>query len=332
MKDNQVFKHDLLMRMISELGTEYVNTKKIDCILDDIFSKYDVYKISTDLSVSDISDKVVMFLQSRRLEGKSEKTIKNYFYLLRKFSSFSNKQIKDITLNDLRAFIVQESVNVKQSTANTKIECIQNFFSWLTEEEIIDKNPSKKLPNLKIPRRLRQSLTLEELERIRLACSTNRERAIIEFLIGTGCRVSEIIDVNIEHLDMNNNTIRVIGKGDSEREIFFNEKTRLHINNYINERRDNNNALFVSERKPYKRLGSRAIEKIVNKIGVKAGFSKSIFPHLFRHSFATIGLKNGASMTTIQNVLGHSSVSTTERYAETNLENVKYEYNHHMIQ
>lgn len=332
MNNNMEFKNDLLIKLATNLEINYMNQKKVESIIDELFCDYNVFKIETSLTVSDIGEKVVMFLQAKKLEGKAEGTIQNYFYFLRKLANFSNKQVKDITLNDLRGFISKECSGLQQTTINNKIESIQNFFRWLKDEEIIDTDPSRKLPVVKIPKKLRQSLTLEEVEKLRLACIDTRERAIIEFLFGTGCRVSEAISINIKDLDMHENKVLVIGKGSVERHLFFNEKTRLHINNYLNERKDNNEALFVSKRKPYERIGRKGMQKIINKIGERAGFDKTIFPHLFRHTFATLGLKNGASMSTLQSLLGHSSIATTQRYAETNLENVRYEYDHHMIQ
>ena len=200
----------------------------------------------------------------------------------------------------------------------------------MVDEEIIDKDPSRKLPQVKLPKRLRNSLTVEEIEKLRLACSNTRERALLELLFSTGCRLSEVVGINVEDLNFHDCSIRVIGKGNKERIVYFNAKAKVHIENYLKERPGSSEALFVTSKKPFKRIGDRGIQKIINKIATKAEFDKSVFPHLFRHSMATLGLQNGASIITIQRLLGHSNVTTTERYTETNMETVKHEYKQSM--
>lgn len=326
---------ELITRITIAIGTElnlnYTNQNKVIEILENTFADYNINKKETLLTTSDITDKIVLYLKAKGIEGIAEATIQNYFYLLRKFSAFTNKQVTDININDLREFITLESKNIKQSTINTKIRYIQNFFKWLVEEEIIEKDPSKKLPNLKIPKKLRNSLTIEELERLRLACKTTRERALIEFLVSTGCRLSEVVNINTEQLNFNDNSVIVTGKGNKQRLVYFNEKTKLYIENYLNERTDNNEALFVYEKRPFNRLKNRGVECVIQRVAQRANFDKSVFPHLFRHTFATLGLRSGVSIVSIQNLLGHTSVMTTERYIDVSNENIKHEYYKHMI-
>lgn len=326
MNSNEEFKTKLIINIANEVNINYATQEVVSNIIDNMLQEYTVTKIETSLAVSDITEKITMYLQAKRLEGVASGTLQNYFYLLRKLALYSHKQVKDINLNDLRGFLFQECEGLKPSTTNMKVTYIQNFFRWMVEEEIIDKDPSRKLPQVKLPKRLRTGLTVEELEKLRLACIDTRERAIIELLFATGCRLSELVGINIDDLNYSDNSIRVIGKGNKERTVFFNTKAKVHIDNYLKDRKGQDNALFVSIKRPYKRIHSKGIQKIIKNISERAGFEKSVFPHLFRHSFASIGLQNGASITTIQSLLGHSSVITTEKYAETSLENVKYEY------
>ena len=332
------------MNCINEFTTNFIielnNKINLTCeeqniiikTLENYIDKYEINKKELIVLDSDIKEKLILYLQSKKLEGLSEGTLKNYFYLLRKLVDFTYKRVNEITLTDLRAFILKESEGLKQTSVNTKIMCIQSFFKWLHEEEYIDKDPSKKLPVIKTPKRLRNSLTLEEVEKLRLACENYRDRAIIEILIATGCRLSEIVGMNIDSLNLIENSIKVIGKGTKERVVFFNDKTKVHINNYLNSRKDDEPALFIATKKPFNRLGQRSIEKDINRIAKKANIDKSVYPHLFRHTFATHALANGASMATIQTILGHSSVATTEKYAAVSIDNVKIEYKQHMIQ
>lgn len=328
MNHNEEFKRNLLIKVTDQININYEKQQIIENILIELLQDYTVNKIETALTVSDIPDKVTMYLQAKRLEGIAEGTLQNYFYLLRKLAASSNKQVKDINLNDLRYFLFKECEGLKASTVNSKIMYLQSFFKWLCDEEIIDKDPSRKLTLVKLPKRLRNSLSIEEIEKLRIACSDTRDRAIIELLFSTGCRLSELVSINVSDLNFVDNSIKVIGKGNKERIIFFNDKTKVYLENYLKDRKGSSDALFTSLKRPYQRVESRGIQVIINKIAKRARFDKSVFPHLFRHSMATIGLQNGASITTIQHLLGHSSVLTTEKYIQTNIDNVKYEYKH----
>ena len=331
MNHNEEFKRNLLIKLIDNVEINFKQQQIIEGILVELLQDYTVSKIETALTVSDIPEKVTMYLQAKRLEGLSDLTLKNYFYLLRKLAAFSHKQVKDINLNDLRTFLFQECEGLKETTMQVKVTYLQSFFKWLADEDIIDKDPSRKLPRIRVPQRLRNALTIEEVEKLRMACIDVRERAILEMLLATGCRLSELIGMNTEDLNFKDNSIRVIGKGNKERIVFFNPRTKVHLDKYLENRKGNSEALFVASRKPYNRLGSRAVEKIINKIATRAGFDKAVFPHLFRHTMASLGLQAGANIVAIQSLLGHSSVTTTERYAQNNLENVKHEYNQNMI-
>ncbi|MGL5718026.1 MAG: site-specific tyrosine recombinase/integron integrase [Paraclostridium sp.] len=332
MNDKKQLTTNFIIKLSKSINLNYEQQQIVISIFEECIGEYDLSKKELVIVESDIQEKILLYLQTKKLQGLSEKTLQNYFYLLRKFTVAFNKCVADITINDLRAFIVSETTGLKQTTINTKIMYIQSFFKWLHEEEYIDKDPSIKLPIVKTPKRLRNSLTLEEVERLRLACTTYREKALIEILIATGCRVSEVSGMNKEDLNLHENTIRVIGKGDKERIVFFNEKTRVHLNNYLKERNDDIAALFTATRKPFNRLGPRTLQKEINQIAKKAKFDKSVFPHLFRHTFATHGLRNGASLITIQNLLGHCNIATTEKYISTSVDNVRHEYKQHMIQ
>ena len=330
MNHNEEFKRTLMIKMIDSININYANQQIIERILVELLQDYTLIKNETSLTISDIPEKITMYLQAKKLEGLSDLTLQNYFYFLRRLSEHTHKQVRDITLNDLRMFLFKECEGIKPSTANTKVCYLQSFFKWMVDEEIIDKDPSRKLPQVRLPKRLRNSLTIEEIERLRIACIDTRERALIELLFSTGCRLSEVIGINLEDLNYQDLSIRVIGKGNKERIVYFNTKAKVHIENYIKERPGYSEALFVTSKKPYKRVGCRGIQLIINKIADRAGFDKSVFPHLFRHSMATLTLQNGASIITIQKLLGHCNVTTTEKYAETNMDNVKHEYRQSM--
>lgn len=332
MNCNEEFIVKAIGKLTLEFGFDWQEQRKINEILHLALYGYNVLSTETSLVGSDIEEKIILYLQVKKLEHYSDSTLKNYFYTLRKFESFIKKPIATITKNDIRFFLANCYPNCKASTINSKIFCLKGFFQWLTDEEIIPKNPARLIKDTKIPKRLRKSLTVEELEKLRISCNTDRERAILEFIFATGCRVSEVVNVNISDIDFNSNRLKVIGKGDKQRIVYINDKTKVYLLKYLNTRKDNNPALFISEKFPYDRMGKRGIEVVISKLGERANLGKPVYPHLLRHTMATLGLQSGADITTIQHLLGHTSPCTTQTYAEQNNANLQHEYNQHFIQ
>ncbi|NFE73389.1 integrase [Clostridium botulinum] len=332
MNCNEEFVIKTIGKLTLEFNLNWEQQKIVrDCLYYSLYN-YEVVSKEKSLIKGDMPEKILLYLSVKKLAGYSAATLKNYKYLLDKLSAFLNKPVTTITVNDIRMFLIIQGKGKKPSTINSMIFYIKAFFNWLESEDLITKNPVKKLEINKLPKRLRKALTLEELERLRIACKTNRERALLEFLFSTGCRVTETVDCNITDLNFNENILKVVGKGDKERIVCFGEKTKLYLKKYIYEdrRKDNDPALFVSEKFPYKRLSKRGIELIISKLGKRADFNKNIFPHLLRHTMATVGLQNGANLITIQQLLGHTDPATTQIYAQNSIENIKYEYKQHM--
>lgn len=332
MNCNEEFVIKALGKLTLEFNFDWKEQKKIGEILHLALYGYDILSQEKSLMVSDLQEKIMLYLQVKKLENYSEATLKNYFYTLRKFESYIKKPVAAINKNDIRYFLATCYTELKPSSMNSKIYCLKGFFQWLADEEIIPKNPARLIKDNKTPKRLRESLTVVELEKLRLACNTLRERALLEFIFATGCRVSEVVNVKVSDLNLNDNSVRVVGKGDKERIVCFNDKTKLHLQNYINSRRDVNPSLFLSEKFPFNGLQKRGIEVIVSRIGERADIGRPVFPHLLRHTMATLGLQAGADLTTIQHLLGHTTPSTTQIYAENSLENIKHEYKQHFIQ
>jgi integrase/recombinase XerD len=331
MNCNEEFVIKAIGKLTLEFNFDWEQQRKVRDALYYALYNFEVHTLEKALIKGDIREKIFLYLKVKKLAGYSDKTLENYNYVLEKMANFINKPVATITTNDLRMFLIIQSEGKKASTINSNTFYIKAFFSWLELEELIPKNPAKKLETTKLPKRLRKSLTVEELEKIRIACKDDRDRALVEFLFATGCRVSEVVDCNIDDLDFSSNTLRVIGKGNKERIVCFSDKAKLYIKRYLDNREDSNSALFIGIRRPFNRLGKRAIELIIHNIAERAGFNKSVFPHLLRHTMATLGLQNGANIVTIQHLLGHTDPSTTQIYAENSIENIKHEYKQHMI-
>lgn len=265
-----------------------------------------------------------IYANSMKLEGLSEETIKNKCYTLKALNRYLEKDINKISVADLKMYILHKQTTCKSNTLNTIITTIKSFFNFLYDEGYLDINPSRKLKKVKETKRLRKSLNDITLEQVRLTCSNKRDRALIEFSYSTGLRVSELVKLDINDLDFTSNKLSVIGKGNKERFVMFSDIAKFYIKQYLNERRDDNPALFVSIKKPYNRIGKRGIEKIFTKIKDTLGM-KELYPHLLRHTFAT-KLAATADITVVQKLLGHSSINTTMVYTEINDDKVNYQY------
>lgn len=328
------YSEEVTIKLVNSIGELYSNLdlrELRNCIVKILYD-YEITKAERALVVSDLEEKAMIYLQNLKIEGKSIQTIKNYFYTLRAFNKVIRKPVNAISLQDLRMYVAQFSNSHEKSTVNTLTSNLKSFFKWLELEEYIEKNPARRLQQIKLPKRLRKSLTADELERLRDSCVTTRERAILEFLFATGARVSEVEHVNISDLNSNNNSLRIIGKGDKERIVYFSPKAKLYLQKYLLERPKIEGALFITTRYPYTRLGRRSIEREISNIAKRAGFDKKVFPHLLRHTMATLGLKSGANIITIQHLLGHTVPATTQIYAETSQDDVRHEYNQHFMQ
>lgn len=301
-------------------------------ILEEELYQYDLQKAETSLvPVNSMPEKIMIFLASKKLDGRSGETLKSYKRYLVLFSRFIQKEPENINTMDIRMFLATFSKrNVKNSTMGTVISTLKSFFSWLHTEEYIVRNPMAKIQTTKKEKHLRKALTHEELEMLRVACKDDRERAMIEFLYSTGCRLDEVLKLNRNDIRWDDGGINVIGKGNKERIVYMNAKAKVHVWRYLSTRKDENEALFVGTRQPFERLGDRGFEKIIGQIGKRAGLTQSVFPHLIRHTTATHMLQNGASLMEVQEYLGHDSPTTTQIYAKLDREAVKISHRKHL--
>ena len=293
-----------------------------------ILKDYIIIKDS-DEQRSDLNRRIKYYLGAKRIDGLSERTLKNYRYNLEMFAEHMNKSAAKITTDDIRGYIgyLAENRHLAETSLQTHINTLRAFFGWLHIEEKIKKNPMAKIKSLKLDKKgARQALTVEELERLRDACRGYREKALVEFLVSSGCRLSEVAQLSASDLDLIGRTVRVTGKGDKDRQVYFSVRARLMVQEYMVSRKGGT-GLFVSSKSPYEPLKPRAIQRIVRAISERAGLEKHVHPHLLRHTFATHALNGGMDFTVIQKLLGHEDVSTTQIYAEMSDETIKHQYN-----
>lgn len=293
-----------------------------------IMKDYNITRES-DETRSDLRRRIKYYLGAKKIDGLSERTLKNYKANLESFAAKVEKSTAKITTDDIRGYIayLDETRHLKETSLQTHINTLRAFFGWLTVEEKIKKNPMAKIKSLKLDKKgARQALTVEELERLRDACVTYREKALIEFLVSSGCRLSEVAQLRAADLNLADRSVQVTGKGDKDRVVYFSVRARLMVQEYIVQRKGGD-GLFVSSKSPYEPLKPRAIQRIVRSLSERAGLEGRVHPHLLRHTFATHALNGGMDVTVIQRLLGHEDIATTQIYAELNEEGVRHQYN-----
>lgn len=313
------------------LATTY-STKDIEVILnqlDIVAYNYDISQKETSVMVynSDIPEIVKIYLVSKKVEGLSEQTLYNYGNALRKFFFELQKAPDKISSNDIRVYLYRyQQANGTSNRSLDKIrQMICGFFNWATCEGYLEKNPALTIKPIKYESEERKPLTQIELEYIRQACVTPRDKAMVEFLYSTGCRVSELAIVKLSDINWNNKSVHLFGKGKKHRFSYLNAKAEVALLEYLKTRHDGNDYLFVSERNPHGKLSKCGIEKIIRQIAERASthVKKPVSPHIFRHTTATTALNNGMPIEDIQIILGHENISTTMIYAKTSTENVR---------
>ncbi|MGI6436425.1 MAG: site-specific tyrosine recombinase/integron integrase [Syntrophomonadaceae bacterium] len=308
-----------------------VELPKLHSTIAGILSLYDIKPARLPGAHPDIRDKVDQFLSAKRLEGLSELTLDGYALDLRIFAEHMQKPVEEITTGDIRVYLARFE-HLKMSSISKKLSVLKSFFGWLADEEIIVKDPARRIKPPKKEQRLPKALTIEELEMIREACRTYRERALIEVFYATGGRLSEIQALNKADINYQAMSARVIGKGNKEREVYLSYKALYHLKKYIMTRLDDDPALFITERRPYRRVSNRAIQREIKQIAERSGIEKNVHPHTMRHTFATLTLNNGADLSSVQALLGHSDPATTQVYAQVSEAKKREAYRKHLVQ
>lgn len=264
------------------------------------------------------------FLAAKRVEGCSEKTLKYYRATLQRFIAAVHQHLTQVTTDDLRTYLGHyQQVNQCGKTNMDNIRRIlSSFFGWLEDEDYILKSPVRRIRKVKSAQTVKETCSDEALEQLRDACTNLRDLAMLDLFSSTGMRVGELVRLNIEDVDFENREVVVLGKGDKERRVYFDARTKIHLRNYLLARTDSNPALFVSLQKPYKRLQISGVEIRLRELGRHLGFTK-IHPHKFRRTLATRAIDKGMPIEQVQCLLGHAKIDTTMQYAQVNQSNVK---------
>ena len=318
----EIVKNEVLQNMIHQLKDEQY--EKLKEVLDMVLVNYKIEEIKDELNGEDNQHYVESFLSSKRLEGCSEKTLHYYESTIQILLDKVQKHVKHVTTDDLRKYLTDYQNDHKSSrvTIDNIRRILSSFFSWLEDEDYIVKSPVRRIHKVKSATTIKETYSDESLELMRDNCNSLRDLALIDILASTGMRVGELVLLNIDDINFNERECVVFGKGDKERIVYFDARTKIHLQNYIDSRSDENKALFVSMRKPYNRLTIGAIETIVRNIGKQLEIPKA-HPHKFRRTLATKAIDKGMPIEQLQKLLGHQKIDTTLQYAMVKQSNVK---------
>ncbi len=318
-------KRQIITEVIQEM-LPILNNQQIEKLLRVLEQTLCKCKIEKDASNEDVVEEnlLLVFISAKRVEGCSDKSLRYYESTIVNMLKAVNKTVKHITTNDLRIYLdhYQQNSNASKVTLDNIRRILSSFFSWLEDEDYIIKSPVRRIHKVKSGKTIKETYSDEALEIMRDNCDGVRDLAIIDFLASTGIRVGELVKLNRTDVDFINRECIVSGKGEKERKVYFDARTKIHLQNYLKKREDDNLALFVSLLKPYNRLQISGVEIRMRELGRKLDLAK-VHPHKFRRTMATMAIDKGMPIEQVQQLLGHQSVDTTLQYAMVNQNNVK---------
>ncbi len=310
-----------LVKIINEMA-EYLNVsqmKKLQEVLLKNFSENEPEKEEIGNN-----EYLKLFLDAKKIEGCSERTVQYYRTTIERFFISITTPIRKVTTEQIRHYLVdyQQINNCSKVTVDNVRRNISSFFSWLEEEDYILKSPMKRIHKIKTKQQVKETISDEAIEQLRDNCNCIRDLAIIDLLYSTGIRVGELVNLDISDIDFDARECVVFGKGDKERKVYFDAKAKIHLQDYLSSRKDNNPALFVTLDSPFDRLKISGVEIRMRKLGKSLNMEK-IHPHKFRRTMATRAIDKGMPIEQVQKLLGHSQIDTTMQYAIVNQTNVK---------
>lgn len=315
-----------IMEGIVQQMLPYLNNVQLQKLQEVLEYSFYNYEISSKVEeTEDDSQKLIdAFVYAKRIEGCSEKTLKYYRTTIEAMTEVINKGVRHMQTDDLRAYLTeyQEQHGSSRVTIDNIRRILSSFFSWLEDEDHILKSPVRRIHKVKTATNIKETYTDEELEKMRDNCVELRDLAIVDMLASTGMRIGEMVLLNKADINFNERECVVFGKGDKERVVYFDARTKIHLQNYINSRSDNDPALFVTLRAPHTRIKIGGIESRLREIGRSLEIEK-VHPHKFRRTLATMAIDKGMPIEQLQQLLGHKRIDTTLQYAMVKQSNVK---------
>ena len=317
-------------KLITQITTDMANhlstqqLENLQKVLMAAFINVEIAGIKTVNKQKSNEKLLELFISAKRIEGCSEKSLKYYRMVIENMFTSLNLIVRDIATSDLRTYLAHYQRERKSSkvTIDNMRRIFSSFFSWLEDEDFILKSPVRRIRKIKTDKTIKETFSDEGLELLRDTCHEIRDLAMIDLLASTGMRVGELVRLNREDINFYERECLVFGKGNSERIVYFDARTKIHLINYLDNRQDDNPALFVSLSFPYNRLLIGGVETRLRQIGEKADLNK-VHPHKFRRTLATRAIDKGMPIEQVQHLLGHVKIDTTMHYAMVNQANVK---------
>ena len=299
-------------------------TRKVSKTVEEALQKYDVEEIASGEVNTDLLE---AFINAKKVEGRSPKTLERYSYILEKVIRGIGKPVERIDTNDLRMYMADEKARGISDRSLEGLRCVcSSFFSWLTMEKLIQTNPANNIGSVKYRKKARKPYSQAEMERLKRACRTLQERTIISFLLCTGARIGEVVTLNKTDINLDKQEVKLLGKGNKERTAFIDDVTADLLRELFESRKDDDPALFLGKRGRYEPGGIRAL---LNQIGDRAGV-ENVHPHRFRRTLATNLINHGMPIQNVAFILGHSNINTTMTYVFIDKANVENEYRRYM--
>lgn len=313
---------EIIREMLSSLNNEQLSKLK---------TTLEIYLYNVSIEVKQEADTeqeevdyLEVFLSAKRIEGCSEKTLIYYKNTIQQMLDSIGKSVCTIVTEDLRTYLAEYQKEKQSSkvTIDNIRRIFSSFFAWLEDEDYIIKSPVRRIHRIKAASTIKETYTDEQLESMRDNCDNPRDLALIDILASTGMRVGELVLLNRDDISFDERECIVFGKGDKERMVYFDARTKIHLQNYLDSRTDNNNALFVSLKAPYNRMKIGGIELRLREMGKRLNIDK-VHPHKFRRTLATVAIDKGMPIEQLQKLLGHQRIDTTLQYAMVKQSNVK---------
>lgn len=311
-----------IIMQIEQSMLPFLNNEQLETLHNTL--EYHLHDLAEDSNAVNQEDLVAVFLAAKRVEGCSSKTIQYYDSTIRNVLTKINKDIKQVTTDDLRIYLdtYQNEHKISKVTIDNIRRILSTFFAWLEDESYIIKSPVRRIHKVKTCKTVKETYSDEALEIMRDNVENIRDLALIDILTSTGMRVGELVNLDRDDIDFENRECIVLGKGNKQRKVYFDARTKIHLQKYLSERNDNNPALFVTLQSPHNRLLISGVEIRLRNLGRKLNLNK-VHPHKFRRTLATMAIDKGMPIEQVQQLLGHQSVDTTLQYAMVNQNNVK---------
>ena len=320
------FKNDFILRLTNNMNLTNNQLEEILYHLDSSSIDYQIKRKETQIVIynQDVPYLVKTFIACKKVEGFSDKTLYNYTLHLKNLFDFVHKQPEQVTANDIRMYLYtyQQQRGISNGSLDKIRDVISSFYKWMYAEEYINRNPMLSVKKIKSEKKQRTACSQIELEYLRKACQTLKQKAILEVLYSTGCRVGELVILKKSDIDWHEKTVHLFGKGKKYRVSFLNAKAEVALKEYLNSRNDDKEWLFVSDRNPHNQMHVCGIQKMIRNISDRANIDKKISPHVIRHTFASMAIEHGADIVSVQKMLGHSNLNTTNQYIHMSMNSV----------